>query len=147
MNLCNHAWWTWGVTSPGLCVSLAHHYNRWSWRTSSYKLICSMDKSLNPSQSTPAVIPLPQLVTTGTIPFEMESARSTPTDSVSALYRSSLGRNVVYLVPFVAVFVFRKLVKGRENEYGIWPDDSPGRGSGSAPRYLQKYQLMLLFSA
>ena len=41
------------------------------------------------------------------------------------------------LVPSDPVFVFKKLVKERENECGMWPDDSPGRGSGSAPMNLQ----------
>jgi len=47
---------------------------------------------------------------------------------------------VVYLVPSDAVFVFKKFMKGREKECGMWPDDSPGRGSGSVPRYLPKHQ-------
>jgi hypothetical protein len=37
------------------------------------------------------------------------------------------------------VFVWRKAVNGSEKECGMWPEESPGRGSGSAPVNLRWY--------
>lgn len=34
------------------------------------------------------------------------------------------------------VWVFRNTLKGRVNEWGMCPEDKPGRGSGSVPRKL-----------
>lgn len=31
----------------------------------------------------------------------------------------------------------KKRLNGSEKEFGMWPDESPGRGSGIVPRYLR----------
>jgi len=36
------------------------------------------------------------------------------------------------------VFWVRKRLNGSENEFGMCPDERPGRGSGSVPRNLNK---------
>lgn len=48
-------------------------------------------------------------------------------------------RNVVKVFSELGTaFVRRKVLNGREKEWGMWPDESPGRGSGSVPRYLRE---------
>lgn len=41
------------------------------------------------------------------------------------------------------LFVRRNALKGREKEWGMWPEERPGRGSGSEPRYLVMDQIEL----
>ena len=64
--------------------------------TSSYRPIFFAPRRLRPSQSTPAVIPLPQLVTTGLSPEIIFSAYCAPTTLSSAARSSCSGRKVVY---------------------------------------------------
>lgn len=67
-------------------------------------------------------------------------ALSSPIAFTSAFCSSDGGRNVVYVAPVLGlVFVWRKAVNGSEKECGMWPEESPGRGSGSAPVNLRWY--------
>jgi len=40
---------------------------------------------------------------------------------------------MVYSSPFFPFCLCKKRLNGREKELGIWPEDSPGLGSGSFP--------------
>lgn len=103
--------------------------------TSSYSPIFSTPSNLRPNQRIPAVIPLPQLVTIGFSPLMINSAYSGPTACTSALRISAGDKKVVYGVGELGdVWVWRKVLKGSDKECGIWPDERPGRGSGSVPR-------------
>ncbi len=104
--------------------------------TSSYKLTRGAARSCSPNQRTPAVIPLPQLVITGLSPLTTFPAISVPTALFNASRTSDSGRNVVYSGPALGLCFWRNKLKGSEWEFGIWPEGSPGRGSGSSPVYL-----------
>lgn len=106
--------------------------------TSSYILIFSRSTPSNcsPSQRTAAVIPLPQLVITGTFRLNTRLALSAPKALITASPSCCVGSRVVYTVPFGAVLLCRNVLKGRDSEFGMWPDESPALGSGSVPRYL-----------
>ena len=51
---------------------------------------------------------------------------------------SAFVRKVVYAAPppVAGAFVWRKEVKGMEKEWGMCPEERPGRGSGSFPENL-----------
>lgn len=113
----------------------------WKWSvkvTSSYKPIFCTPKSCKPSQRTAAVMPLPQLVTTGLSPLRIFSTSVGPTATSNAFWISEGPRKVVYSEPLFEMCFCKNILNGSEKECGIWPDDSPGRGSGSAPVYLNR---------
>jgi len=91
--------------------------------------------SWSPSQSTPAVIPLPQLATTRRRPLSTSCSRCSESVAVSVERRAEGGRKVVYAYEFAPkpAWVERKEVKGRERACGMWPEERPARGSGSCP--------------
>ena len=104
--------------------------------TSSYKPTLCAPKSCKPSQRTPAVMPLPQLVTTALSPLRTFSTSAGPTAASNAFWISEGARKVVYSGPFFEPCFCKNTLNGSEKECGIWPDDNPGRGSGSVPVYL-----------
>ena len=138
---------THGIPSPRLRKGIEHtvssithvYHGTISSRnlTSSYNAGFCTPSNLSPSHNTPAVIPLPQLVTIGRLPWMTSSAFFSPIAFTSACRNAGTGRNFVYALPFPPVCVSRKVLKGRENAWGICPEERPGRGSGSLPVNLQ----------
>lgn len=51
---------------------------------------------------------------------------------------AAAGRYVLYFTPEGVVLGWRKVLEGTENEYGMCPEDRPGRGSLAAPVNLSK---------
>ena len=110
--------------------------------TSSYKPIFCAPKSCKPSQRTPAVMPLPQLVMTGLSPLRIFLTSARPTVASNIFWISEGARKVVYSEPCFELCFCKNTLNGSEKEYGIWPDDNPGRGSGSVPMNLTVYRFI-----
>ena len=104
-------------------------------RTSSYSPTFFTPNNCRPSHRIPADIPLPQEVTIDFCPFNTDSACLGPRASFKTFCISLSDRKTVN-VPPGAWRVSKNVLKGSESEFGMWPEDSPGRGSESVPRYL-----------
>ena len=91
-------------------------------------------------------MPLPQLVMTDLSPLRTLSTSAGPR-VVSNTFRISEGaRKVVYSEPCFELCFCKNTLNGSENEFGIWPDDNPGRGSGSVPVNLTVLSTYLMMS-
>lgn len=88
-------------------------------------------------------MPLPQLATTGRFPWMIWSASAAPTALSRAALISEGERNVEYSCPVLVLCFCKKRLNVKEYEWGIWPEERPGRGSGSVPVYLDQIDLSI----
>ena len=66
-------------------------------------------------------------------PLNISCKFCSPIALARASRMAGTGRKVLYFTPEDVVFDWRKVLKGTEKAYGMWPEERPGRGSLTAP--------------